>query len=156
MRPAKSRLPWECFSGCSGEWPGMEIDRLSPPAGGAWPTRSIEIGLREIMQEIYEAATAARVESLIASLGPVGARTQNPESRPGKIKKSPAPSSMPCGRRDVLRRSEGGGEAYWLLRDRGLAGNYSSGALILTDAVVQGLDRQRHRYREGGYREPQL
>ncbi|HKH50173.1 MAG TPA: hypothetical protein VKM72_36435 [Thermoanaerobaculia bacterium] len=43
------------------------------------------------MREIDESAAAARSESLIAPLGPAGVRAQNPESRPKKIKKSPAP-----------------------------------------------------------------
>jgi len=41
--------------------------------------------------KIDEAAGAARRESLIAPLGADGVRAQNPETRPRKIKKSPAP-----------------------------------------------------------------
>jgi len=48
--------------------------------------------IREIVREINESAAAARAESLIAPLGVDGVRAQNPETRPRKIKKSPAPS----------------------------------------------------------------
>jgi len=43
------------------------------------------------VREINEAGAAARAESQIAPLGPAGVRAQNPETRPRKIKKSPAP-----------------------------------------------------------------
>jgi len=44
-----------------------------------------------MVREINESAAAARAESLIAPLGADGVRAQNPETRPRKIKKSPAP-----------------------------------------------------------------
>ena len=43
------------------------------------------------MREINESAAAARAESLIPPLGPAGVRAQNPETRPKKMRKSPAP-----------------------------------------------------------------
>jgi hypothetical protein len=47
--------------------------------------------IREMVQEINEIAAAAREESQIPPLGTEGVRAQNPETRPRKIKKSPAP-----------------------------------------------------------------
>jgi hypothetical protein len=47
--------------------------------------------IADLVREINEAAVAARAESQIAPLGPEGVRAQNPETRPRKIKKSPAP-----------------------------------------------------------------
>ena len=44
-----------------------------------------------MVQELNEAAAAVREESLIPPLGADGVRAQNPETRPRKIKKSPAP-----------------------------------------------------------------
>ena len=45
----------------------------------------------DLVREIEESAAAAREESQIPPLGPDGVRAQNPETRPKKIKKSPAP-----------------------------------------------------------------
>ena len=45
----------------------------------------------DLVREIEESAAAAREESQIPPLGPDGVRAQNPETRPRKIKKSPAP-----------------------------------------------------------------
>ena len=47
--------------------------------------------IAELVQEINESAVVARAESQIPPLGPAGVRAQNPETRPKKIKKSPAP-----------------------------------------------------------------
>src|SRR6185436_12824934 len=47
--------------------------------------------IADLVREINESAAAARAESLIPPLGPAGVRAQNPEARPQKIKKSPAP-----------------------------------------------------------------
>lgn len=45
----------------------------------------------ELVQEIETAAAVAREESAIPPLGADGVRAQNPETRPRKVKKSPAP-----------------------------------------------------------------
>jgi hypothetical protein len=45
-----------------------------------------------MVREINESAAAARAESMIPPLGPDGVRAQNPETRPRRIKKSPAPA----------------------------------------------------------------
>ena len=45
----------------------------------------------DLVREINESGAAARAESQIPPLGPDGVRAQNPETRPKKIKKSPAP-----------------------------------------------------------------
>ena len=47
--------------------------------------------IAELVREIEETAAAARQESLIEPLGVDGIRAQNPETRPRKLKKSPAP-----------------------------------------------------------------
>jgi hypothetical protein len=46
---------------------------------------------REMVREIDEAAAAARAESLIQPLRPEGVRSQTPETRLRRIKKSSAP-----------------------------------------------------------------
>jgi len=47
--------------------------------------------IADLVREINESGAAARAESQIPPLGPAGVRAQNPETRPKKIKKSPAP-----------------------------------------------------------------
>ena len=47
--------------------------------------------IADLVREINESGATARAESQIPPLGPDGVRAQNPETRPKKIKKSPAP-----------------------------------------------------------------
>jgi len=96
-----------------GESASREIVRLSPLP--CWKHLAKEVyraRVAEIVREINESAAAARAESLIAPLGADGVRAQNPETRPRKIKKSPAPFFH------VLRKKvrKALWEALWLLR----------------------------------------
>jgi hypothetical protein len=75
-----------------GESASPEIILLSPLP--CWKHLAEEVyreRIREMVQEINEAAAVAREESQIPPLGPDGVRAQNPETRPRKLKKSPAP-----------------------------------------------------------------
>ena len=75
-----------------GESASPETIHLSPLP--CWKHLAQEVyraRIREMVQEANEAAAAAREESLIPPLGPDGVRAQNPETRPRKNKKSPAP-----------------------------------------------------------------
>jgi hypothetical protein len=76
-----------------GESASPEVVWLSPLPCWSHLAPAVYRGrIREMVQEIDEAAAAARAESLIPPLGPEGVRAQNPETRPRKIKKSPAPA----------------------------------------------------------------
>ena len=75
-----------------GESASREVVRLSPLP--CWQHLAEEVyraWVVELVREINESAAATRAESLIAPLGADGVRAQNPETRPRKIKKSPAP-----------------------------------------------------------------
>lgn len=75
-----------------GESASPEIVLLSPLP--CWSHLAPEVyrgRIQEMVREINESAAAARAESLIEPLGPEGVRAQNPETRPRKIKRSPAP-----------------------------------------------------------------
>jgi hypothetical protein len=75
-----------------GESASTEVVRPSPLP--CWSHLAPEVyrgRIQEMVREINESAAAARAESLIVPLGPDGVRAQNPETRPRKIKKSPAP-----------------------------------------------------------------
>jgi len=75
-----------------GESASQETVRLSPlPCWKHLVEEEYRGRIQEIVREINEAAAAARAESLIPPLGSDGVRAQNPETRPRKIKKSPAP-----------------------------------------------------------------
>ncbi|HBL26308.1 MAG TPA: hypothetical protein DD490_05670 [Acidobacteria bacterium] len=67
---------------------------LCPSPLPAWQHLSAELyraRIAAMVREINETAAASRAESLIAPLGADGVRAQNPETRPRKLKKSPAP-----------------------------------------------------------------
>lgn len=75
-----------------GEAASTEVVRLSPLP--CWKHLAGEVyraRVAEIVREIDEEAAQAREESMIKPMGPEEVRAQNPESRPRKIKKSPAP-----------------------------------------------------------------
>jgi REP element-mobilizing transposase RayT len=75
-----------------GESASTEVVVLSPLP--CWSHLAPEVyreRIREMVREIDEAAAAVRAESLIPPLGADGVRSQNPETRPRRIKKSPAP-----------------------------------------------------------------
>ena len=75
-----------------GESASREVVRLSPLP--CWKHLAEEVyraRVAELVREINESAAAARAESLMTPLGADGVRAQNPETRPRKIKKSPAP-----------------------------------------------------------------
>ncbi len=75
-----------------GESASRETVQLSPlPCWKHLAEEAYRARIREMVQEINEAAAAAREKSQIPPLGPEGVRAQNPEARPRKIKKSPAP-----------------------------------------------------------------
>jgi len=75
-----------------GESASPEVVVLSPLPCWAHLAPEVYRGrVREMVREINEAAAAARAESLIEPLGADGVRAQNPETRPRRIKKSPAP-----------------------------------------------------------------
>ena len=75
-----------------GESASTQVVRLSPlPCWKHLPAEVYHARIAKLVREIDEAAATARGESLIAPMGPEGVRAQNPESRPRKIKKSPAP-----------------------------------------------------------------
>jgi len=75
-----------------GESASREAVHLSPlPCWRHLSAEAYRARIAEIVREINETAAAARAESLIPVLGPDGVRAQNPEMRPKKIKKSPAP-----------------------------------------------------------------
>jgi hypothetical protein len=75
-----------------GESASLEIVRLSPlPCWKHLAEEDYRARIREMVQEINEAAAATRSESQIPPLGADGVRAQNPETRPRKLKKSPAP-----------------------------------------------------------------
>jgi len=75
-----------------GESASTEIVRLSPlPCWKHLAEEKYRARVAELVREIDEAAAAERAESQIPPLGPAGVRAQNPETRPKKIKKSPAP-----------------------------------------------------------------
>jgi len=75
-----------------GESASTEVVRLSPlPCWKHLAEEKYRDRIREIVREIDETAAARRAESLIPTLGPEGVRAQNPETRPKRIKKSPAP-----------------------------------------------------------------
>ena len=75
-----------------GESASTEVVRLSPlPCWKHLTEEKYRDRIREIVREIDETAAAQRAESLIPTLGPEGVRAQNPETRPKRIKKSPAP-----------------------------------------------------------------
>lgn len=75
-----------------GESASREIVLLSPlPCWRHLAEEVYRARIGEIVREINEAAAAAREESQIPPLGADGVRRQNPETRPGKIKKSSAP-----------------------------------------------------------------
>ena len=72
--------------------PLLRPGRLSPlPCWKHLPEEAYRARIAELVREINESAAAARAESLIQPLGADGVRAQNPETRPKKIKKSPAP-----------------------------------------------------------------
>ncbi len=75
-----------------GESASTEVVRLSPlPCWQHLAEEDYRARIRELVREINDSATAARAESQMTPLGPDGVRAQNPETRPRKIKKSPAP-----------------------------------------------------------------
>ena len=75
-----------------GESESREVVLLSPlPCWSHLAEVDYRARIREMVQEINEAAVAVREESQIPPLGADGVRAQNPESRPRRIKKSPAP-----------------------------------------------------------------
>ena len=75
-----------------GESASTEIVRLSPlPCWKHLTEEKYRARVAELVREIDEAAAAERAESQIPPLGPGGVRAQNPETRPKKIKKTPAP-----------------------------------------------------------------
>jgi hypothetical protein len=75
-----------------GESARTETVRLSPlPCWEHLADEEYRDRIAELVREIDEAAAATRAESQIPPLGPAGVRAQNPEARPKKIKKSPAP-----------------------------------------------------------------
>jgi len=75
-----------------GESASTEVVRLSPLPCWSHLAQKVYRGrIQKMVREINESAAAARAESLIPPLGPDGVRAQNPETRPRKIKKSPAP-----------------------------------------------------------------
>src|SRR6185295_1001550 len=75
-----------------GESASTEVVRLSPlPCWSHVAEEEYRGRIQEMVREINESAAAARAESLIPPLGADGVRSQNPETRPRRIKKSPAP-----------------------------------------------------------------
>ncbi|HBL29143.1 MAG TPA: hypothetical protein DD490_20115 [Acidobacteria bacterium] len=75
-----------------GESQSREVVELSPlPAWQHLSAEAYRARIAVMVREINETAAAARAESLIAPLGADGVRAQNPETRPRKLKKSPAP-----------------------------------------------------------------
>ncbi len=75
-----------------GESASTEVVRLSPlPCWSHLAEEEYRSRIREMVREIDEAAAAVQADSLIPPLGPDGVRSQNPETRPRRIKKSPAP-----------------------------------------------------------------
>ena len=88
-----------------GESASPEVVRLRPLP--CWSRLAAEVyrgRILEMVREINESAAAARAESLIEPLGAEGVRAQNPESRPRKIKKSPAPFCHSRGRGISLQK----------------------------------------------------
>jgi REP element-mobilizing transposase RayT len=75
-----------------GESARTEAVRLSPlPCWEHLAAKEYRARIADLVREINESGAAARTESQIPPLGPDGVRAQNPETRPKKIKKSPAP-----------------------------------------------------------------
>ena len=75
-----------------GESESRERVYLSPlPCWKHLSEEAYRARIADLVREINESGAVARAESQIAPLGPAGVRAQNPETRPRKIKKSPAP-----------------------------------------------------------------
>jgi hypothetical protein len=75
-----------------GESASRETVHLSPlPCWKHLAEEDYRARIADLVREINESGATARAESQIPPLGPDGVRAQNPETRPKKIKKSPAP-----------------------------------------------------------------
>ena len=75
-----------------GESASRETVRLSPlPCWKHLAEEEYRARIADLVREINESGAAARAESQIPPLGPDGVRAQNPETRPKRMKKSPAP-----------------------------------------------------------------